>query len=378
MNAVPDLPDLHAVDVERGGRPVENAVAIFVLLCGVALRTHIVDEADPVPAVLTDRGIGIRRDGRIHTALVGLVALNTAISRPLGRRPIGSVHPRTAVNEGLVHIEVPAVLVPVVVVAGVEPEDFAVLETGDRHPRVRSVGKRRIPEDRVLKVEFFPIVFVRGLEKVLVAADVRDGLRDREFVALVRVFGSGRGIREIEDLALSRDGLIDSQRLADGDRRRVDVGVLLPHLDKRADVDRILKVRERDGRQFDRDPEATRTGGKRFVVRRDRTVHDLGRVGTADARRRSGIARREDEADRVVVKRADREEKPEVSSNFQGAFSERIKSFADVPLIVPTKVVIGNCLPSSRTLLSRTQILVSQANIVTWDVFLQSLLSCLS
>ena len=49
-----------------------------------------------------------------------------------------------------------------------------------------------------------------------------------------------------------------------------------------------------------------------------------------------------------------------------------------VPLPVPTKSVIGNCLPSSRTLLSRTQMVVSHANIITWDVFLRSLLSCLT
>ena len=49
----------------------------------------------------------------------------------------------------------------------------------------------------------------------------------------------------------------------------------------------------------------------------------------------------------------------------------------DVLLLEPIKAVIGCCHPSSRTLLLRTQMLVSHANIVTWDVLLQSLLSCL-
>ena len=52
------------------------------------------------------------------------------------------------------------------------------------------------------------------------------------------------------------------------------------------------------------------------------------------------------------------------------------RSYSDVPLLEPTKVVIGSCLPSSRALPLGTQILVSYANIVTWDVFLRSLLSC--
>lgn len=52
-------------------------------------------------------------------------------------------------------------------------------------------------------------------------------------------------------------------------------------------------------------------------------------------------------------------------------------SLTGVCLLAPIKVVIGNYLPSSRTLLLRTQMLVSHANIITWDVFLQSLLSCL-
>ena len=51
--------------------------------------------------------------------------------------------------------------------------------------------------------------------------------------------------------------------------------------------------------------------------------------------------------------------------------------FAGILLPVPIKLVIGDCSPSSRTLLLRTQMPVSQADIITWDIFLWSLLSCL-
>ena len=61
------------------------------------------------------------------------------------------------------------------------------------------------------------------------------------------------------------------------------------------------------------------------------------------------------------------------------SFSDQRKVFwlIDVLLLEPTKVVIGCYHPSSRALLVRTQILVSQANIMTWGVLLRSLLSCL-
>ena len=49
-----------------------------------------------------------------------------------------------------------------------------------------------------------------------------------------------------------------------------------------------------------------------------------------------------------------------------------------IPLQEHTKSVIGNYLPSSRALPLGTQMLVSYANIITRDAFLQSLLSCLS
>ena len=74
----------------------------------------------------------------------------------------------------------------------------------------------------------------------------------------------------------------------------------------------------------------------------------------------------------------------ELSSNFQGASANKTiilsqgEYLVGVPLLAPIKAVIGDCSPSSRALLLRTQMLVSHANIITWDVFLQSLLSCLT
>lgn len=73
-----------------------------------------------------------------------------------------------------------------------------------------------------------------------------------------------------------------------------------------------------------------------------------------------------------------------LSSNFQRAsalltiicISLFYVSFG-ILLLVPTKIVIGNYLPSSHTLPLRAQILVSQANIISRDALLQSLLSCL-
>ena len=49
-----------------------------------------------------------------------------------------------------------------------------------------------------------------------------------------------------------------------------------------------------------------------------------------------------------------------------------------VPLLVPNQSVIGCYHPSNRAFLLRTQMLVSHTNIITWDVFLRSLLSCLT
>ena len=51
------------------------------------------------------------------------------------------------------------------------------------------------------------------------------------------------------------------------------------------------------------------------------------------------------------------------------------KELIGVLLPVPTKAVIGSYLPSSQALPLRTEILVSHANIFTWDALLQSLLS---
>lgn len=68
-----------------------------------------------------------------------------------------------------------------------------------------------------------------------------------------------------------------------------------------------------------------------------------------------------------------------LSSNFQRAsafFFTFIVSFG-ILLLAPTKIVIGDYSPSSHTLLLRAQILVSQANIISRDALLQSLLSCL-
>ena len=68
-----------------------------------------------------------------------------------------------------------------------------------------------------------------------------------------------------------------------------------------------------------------------------------------------------------------------LSSNFQraSALLTIIYVIFGILLLVPTKIVIGNYLPSSQTLLLRAQILVSQANIISRDALLQSLLSCL-
>ena len=59
------------------------------------------------------------------------------------------------------------------------------------------------------------------------------------------------------------------------------------------------------------------------------------------------------------------------------SFSKIRVHYFGVHLSVPTKSVIGSYLPSSQTLLLTTQILVCHTNIITWDAFLQSLLSCL-
>ena len=46
-------------------------------------------------------------------------------------------------------------------------------------------------------------------------------------------------------------------------------------------------------------------------------------------------------------------------------------------LLEPVKLVIENYFSSSRTLLLRTELMISQVINYTWDVSLQSLLSCL-
>ena len=72
-------------------------------------------------------------------------------------------------------------------------------------------------------------------------------------------------------------------------------------------------------------------------------------------------------------------EELESSSNFQRA-SAGIKiifiCYPGILLLAPNQTVIGDYSPSSRTLLLRTQMPVSHAVIITWDAFLQSLLSC--